>query len=332
MTRGRRHRIAIIGCGVVSEMHFRGYRAHEDRVEIVAAVDPSPERRRWVTETFGVETTFPSISAAIAGCVFDVAVVSTPSHVRLEAVAELAAAGKHLFVEKPLADGVAKAREIVEVADEAGVLLAVDQNFRYHYAFGHARDAIRDGRIGRVVSIDHRELMWREVSGWRAEQTHHALSVMGVHWFDGFRFILGREADWLVATTHRSAAMHAAGETDASVHVRFGDVSVNYTQSFSSRVERIETIVIGETGTLLFDYDHLEIHTADDVETVSNPWAGAGKPESAFLGLDDLLAAVDSGGQPSNSGRDNLRTLSLLEGAYLSAATGELVRLQEGVL
>ncbi|KAA9106639.1 Gfo/Idh/MocA family oxidoreductase [Microbacterium rhizomatis] len=313
-------------------MHFRGYLAHPDRIEIVAAVDPSPERREWVTETFGITATFGSISEALEGADFEVAVVSTPSHVRLVAVEELAAAGIHLFVEKPLADGVAQAIEIVDVASAAGVLLAVDQNFRYHYAFGHARDAIREGRIGRVIAIDHRELMWREVTGWRAEQRHHSLSVMGVHWFDGFRFILGQEADWLVATTHRSPALEAAGETDASIHVRFADIGVNYTQSFSSRVERIETIVIGEAGTLLLDYDHLEIHTADGVETVSNPWAGPGKPESAFLGLDDLLTAIDAGGEPSNSGRDNLRTLSLLEAAYLSAETGEPVRFQDGVL
>lgn len=332
MTGSVPHRIAIIGCGGVSEMHFRGYLAHPDRVEIVAAVDPSDERRQWVADTFGITATFASIGEAIAQADFDVAVVSTPSHVRLEAVEELAAAGKHAFVEKPLADGVAEAVKIVDAAAAAGVLLAVDQNFRYHYSFGQARDAIRDGRIGEVVSIDHRELMWREVVGWRAEQAHHALSVMGVHWFDGFRFILGREADWLVATTHRSEALVAAGETDASIHVRFGDIGVNYTQSFSSRIERIETIVIGQLGTLLFDYDHLEIHTADGVERVSNPWAGPGKPESAYLGLDDLLTAIDTGTQPSNSGVDNLRTLSLLEGAYESAASGELVRFREGVL
>lgn len=332
MTGPAKHRIAIIGCGVVSEMHFRGYLAHPDRVEIVAAVDPSPERRQWVTDTFSIPATFASIGEALEGADIDVAVVSTPSHVRLEAVEELARAGVHVFVEKPLADGVAAATRIVEAADAAGVLLAVDQNFRYHYAFGHARDAIRDGRIGRVVSVDHRELMWREVTGWRAEQVHHSLSVMGVHWFDGFRHILGREADWLVATTHRSAALDAAGETDASIHIRFGDVGVNYTQSFSSRVERVETIVIGEEGTLLLDYDHLEIHTADGVETIANPWAGSGKPESAYLGLDDLLTAIDTGGAPTNSGVDNLRTLSLLEGAYRSAETGELVRFQDGVL
>ncbi len=327
-----RHRIAIVGNGGVSDMHFRGYLAHPERVEIVASVDPSDERREWVEQSFGITATFPTIADAIAGADFDVAVVCTPSHVRLEAVQELAAAGKHLYVEKPMADGVEEARRVVAAASDAGVLLAVDQNFRYHYAFGQARAAIRSGRIGAVVSVDQRELQWREVSGWRAEQVHHALSVMGVHWFDGFRYILGREADWLVAATHKSSSLDAAGETDASIHVRFGDVGVNYTESFSSRIDQVETIVIGETGTLRFDYNRLEIHTADGVETVENPWSGDGKPESAYLGLAELLRAIDEGGEPSNSGTDNLRTLSLLEGAYRSAANGEVVRFENGEL
>ncbi len=328
----RTHRLAVVGCGNVSDMHFRGYLAHPERVTITAAVDPSPERRAWVQREFGITATFESIADAVAGADFDVAVVSTPSHVRLSAVEELSAAGKHLFVEKPMADGVEQAKDVVDAAARAGVLLAVDQNFRYHYAFGQARDAIRAGRIGRILSIDQRELVWREVSGWRAEQQHHALSVMGVHWFDGFRYLIGREADWLVAETHRSPATVASGETDATVHVRFGDIGVNYIQSFTSRVERIETIVIGDEGTLALDYDHLEIHRADGVEVIENPWSGDAKPESAYLGLEQLLDAIDDGGQPSNSGDDNLRTLSLLDAAYRSADTGEVVRFTDGVL
>ncbi len=313
-------------------MHFRGYLAHRDRVEVVAAVDPSADRRRWVTTTFGISETFDSIGTALEGVDFDTAVVSTPSHVRLEAVTELAASGKHLFVEKPLADSVESATEIVGIAAGANVELAVNQNFRYHYAFTQAREAIRSGRIGRPVSIDHRELMWREVVGWRAEQQHHALSVMGVHWFDGFRYMLDREADWLTATTHRSPLQAVMGETDASVHLRFGDVGVNYTHSFASRIESVETIVVGEQGALRLDYDQVEIHTSDGLEKVINPWSGLAKPESAYLGLNDLLTAVDRGTKPTNSGRDNLQTLSLLEGAYRSAVSGETVTFSEGLL
>lgn len=326
------HRVAIIGCGNVSDMHFRGYAARPDRVEVVAAVDPVAERREWARENFGVERTFASIAELLAEVEIDVASVCTPSTVRREAVSELAAAGVPMMVEKPLADDMDEAREIVALARDAGVLLAVDQNFRDHYAFGLARTAVRDGRIGRVLGIQQSELMWREVVGWRAEARHHALAVMGVHWFDGFRYLIDRDADFLVAQTFRSPEHEVAGETDAFIQIHFGDVPVNYTQSFASRVERVETIVLGEHGTLRLDYDTLEIHTADGVETISNPCAGDGKPISAYRSLERLLDAIESGSEPENSGADNLKTLSLLFAAYRSAETGEPVALQGGLL
>ncbi len=326
------HRLAVIGAGIVSGMHFRGYLDRPDRVEVVAAVDPVPERRAWVESTFGITTTYASIAELLDAGSFEVAVVCTPSHVRRDAIVELAKAGKHLFVEKPLADGIEEAREVVEIARQAEVKLAVDQNFRDHYAFGLARDAIRAGRIGRVLGIDQSELTYRTVAGWRARMAHNALSVMGVHWFDGFRQLLDADADWLVARTYSSPAMGAAGETDAFVQIRFGDATVNYTQSFSSRVERCETVVIGETGTLRFDYDHLEIHDANGVEVLENPFAGDGKPAAAFRELDQLLVAIETGGEPGNSGVDNLKTLSLLAAAYRSAETGEPVTFTEGLI
>jgi predicted dehydrogenase len=327
-----RHRVAIVGSGNVSEMHFRGYLDRPDRVELVAAVDPSPERRAWVTETFGIRDTYASIAELVAGTDVEVASVCTPSTVRLEAVRELAAAGKHLLVEKPMADDMDEARAIVRTAADAGVLLAVDQNFRDHYAFGLARDAIRAGRIGRVLGIDQSELMWREVAGWRAEARHHALAVMGVHWFDGFRYLIDGDADTISAVIFTHPAMATAGETDAFVQVRFGEVPVNYTQSFASRVERVETIVLGEAGTLRLSYDALEVHTADGVETTTNPAAGSGKPISAYRSLERLLDAIEAGTEPENSGADNLKTLSLLFGAYESARTGAPVTLTGGLL
>jgi predicted dehydrogenase len=314
------HRLAIVGCGIVSDMHFRGYLAHPESVQIVAACDPAADRRAYVAEL-------------LAGADFDVAVVLTPSHVRLDTVRRLAAAGKHVFVEKPMADSMDEARAIVDVCGEAGVKLAVDQNFRYHYSFGLARDAIGAGAIGRVLGIDQRELVFREVTGWRAEATHHALSVMGVHWFDGFRYLLPADAEWISARTYASPALSSAGESDAFVQVRFGDATVNYTQSFSSRIERIETIVFGESGTLRLDYGSLEIARADgSVERVVNPHAGDGKPESAYLGLANLLDSIGTSEEPSNGGVDNLKTLSLLAAAYRSAETDAPVTLSGGLI
>ena len=69
-----------------------------------------------------------------------------------------------------------EARRTVEACASAGVQLAVHQNFRYHYPFDLARSLVRAGRIGRVMTVLHRELLFRTDSGWRASTERHACS------------------------------------------------------------------------------------------------------------------------------------------------------------
>ena len=316
-----RHRVVVVGAGRISSMHFDYFAQRPERIELVGAVDPSEERRAWATDTYGVPAV-ASIGDAIAGLDFDVAVVATPSHVRVPAVLELAAAGKHILVEKPFANSLAEAQQMVDAAEAAGVQLAVDQNFRDHYPFELARAAIEAGRIGRVIGIEQRELQFRSEVGWRMELDRYALMIMGVHWFDGFRMLAGQDPTWLTATLASSPAIATNGETDAFALVRFGDVVATLVQSFSSRVDRTETVVLGESGTLHLDYDRLEIRTADGVEEQTGEGFGAGKSLSAYRQLEHLLDAVDSGREAPNSGRDNLRTIGLLEAVYDSAASG----------
>ncbi len=327
------HNIAVVGCGGVSGMHFTGYAAHPDRVRVVAACDPVAERRDWARDTYGVSETFDSIEELLEHGGFTAAVVCTPSTVRESALKALAAAGIHIFVEKPMADTYAEAVRAVEVCADAGVLLAVNQNFRYHYAFGIAAGLVRDGAIGAVRSIAHQDLTFRQDKGWRIQSPRHALSVMGVHWFDGFRQLIGSDADQISCRTFSAPAINCVGETDASVSIDFGAVPVSYVQSFSSRYSHTETIVVGESGTLRFDYGQLTRIDADKRETVfTNPHSGPGKPESTFLGLAALLDAIENGDEPANSGQDNLKTISLLDGAYRSATERQPVRLTGGLL
>jgi predicted dehydrogenase len=153
-----------------------------------------------------------------------------------------------------------------------------------------------------------------------------------VHWFDGFRQLLDADADWLTARTWSSPLAPAAGETDAFVQIHFGDATVNYVESFASHIRQVETVVLGDKGTLRLTYDTLEVFTDGRHEVRQNPHAGSGKPESTYRSLARLLDAVDSGGEPSNSGADNLKTLSLLAAAYRSATTAQPVHLENGLL
>jgi len=312
-------------------MHFDYFALRPERIELVGAVDPSDERRTWASETYGIPAV-GSIAEAVADLDFDVAVVATPSHVRVPAVRELAAAGKHILVEKPFANDLAEAQQMVAMADEAGIHLAVDQNFRDHYPFELARAAIAEGRIGRVIGIEQRELQFRSEVGWRMELDRYALMIMGVHWFDGFRMLAGADPTWLTASIASSPAIATNGETDAFAFVRFGDIVATLVQSFASHVDRTETVVLGESGTLHLDYDRLEIRTADGVETRVGEGFGAGKSLSAYRQLEHLLDAIDSGVEAPNSGRDNLRTMGLLDAVYASAAAdGRPVLFDDGL-
>lgn len=326
----KRFDVALIGCGNISRMHANAYRPHPERIRLVAACDPVPEAVARARDEYGVPLGFSSIAEAVDGAEWDLAVVCTPTFVREAAIAELAAAGKHIFVEKPMADTYDEAQRMVEACDRAGVTLAVNQNFRHHYPFDKARSLIAEGRIGSVVAIAHQELNFRQDKGWRTGVDRHALSVMGIHWFDGFRWMLNDEPASIACNLRSSPAINAAGETDIAMTIRFQDgVIVSYGQSFSSLVKRIETVVIGDAGTLRLTYDGLELYANGDSTTPElvweNPSRGTNKPLATYLNLDHVLTAIERGEESTLSGHDNLKTVRMLDAAYESNLAGQPV-------
>ena len=329
--------LAVVGCGGVSRMHLDGYTAHPERVRVVALCDPDGSNLRDKQKKYAVEAGYTSVDDLVREARFDVAVVCTPTVVREPVIRQLAEAGKHVFAEKPLADSYGEAEGIVSACEAAGVTLGVDQNFRCFYAFNVARQVIQGGRLGTVLSVVHRDLMFRQDSGWRIGCERHALSVMGVHWLDGFRWMLNSDAAAVTAHTYSSPAIDCAGETDAVVQIGFENgTAVSYVESFSSPIREGGTVVIGEEGTMHFVYDRLWVYTKaggrEPVEEIENPVFVQGKPESPFHLLNEMLTALDLGQEPGNSGQDNLKTIALLEAVYRSAAEGKTVLLKGGRL
>ena len=323
-------RVAIVGCGNVAQMHFEAYSGRPERVEVVAACDPVPALREAATSRWGVRQTVATVDALLGDndLDFDIGIVCTPTPVRRAVVEQLARGGKHLFVEKPFADNWDEAAAMVDVAGRAGVLIGVNQNFRYHYPFDIAHEYISAGRIGSVTSILHQDLMRRQDTGWRTTTRRHAFSVMGVHWFDGLRWMLRDEATAIQARQRSSAAIDCAGETDITAIATFaGGTIATIVESFSSPIKRTDTVVIGDRGALLLTYAGATLYdgAGNALERRETPFAGPRKPEATLVNLELLAAAVGTGTDPVNSGRDNLRTIALLDAAYQAAETGETV-------
>lgn len=324
------HQLALIGCGGVAQMHLDGLARHADRAQIIAVCDPDAQRRATFVARYDIEGGYDSLDALLQSGDFDGFIVCTPTDVRGAVVAQLARAGRPILVEKPFAAAYDEALQMVEICENNGAALGVDQNFRYHYPFLRARQLIAEGAIGAVNNIAHRDLFFRQDGGWRTQQSRHALMVMGVHWLDGIRLLAGRDADSVYAQMRSSQAVNCAGETEANVQVGFdGGPIADYFQSFSAALNQTQTLVIGEAGTLVLDYNGIALHRrGQDVERFDNDaYAGDNKPESAWACLDELLR---NGAQASNSGRDNLKTIALLEAAYRSASEGRIVRLRDG--
>ncbi|HEX5323099.1 MAG TPA: Gfo/Idh/MocA family oxidoreductase [Capsulimonadaceae bacterium] len=332
-----RHNVAVVGCGGVSSMHLDGIGKHPDRVRVVAVCDPDPQRVAATRDQYDIPAGFSSVSEMVNGSEWQVAIICTPTSLREPIVAELAAAGKHILVEKPMASSYQEAERMIALCDKAGVHLAVDQNFRYHYPFELTREKIAAGLIGSVTSIVHRDLFFRQDKGWRTGEKRHGLAVMGIHWLDGMRWILGSDAASLYSQMRSSDAIDCAGDTDATVTIAFENgVIATYVQSFSSTVGGTETLVIGDCGALKVSYEGVALFDKPGLpepkESWPNVYAGPNKPESAFACLDLLLSSIESQKEPANSGRDNLKTVALLEACYQSASSGSPVRLKKGLL
>jgi predicted dehydrogenase len=334
----RQFKLAFIGCGGISRSHLNNYAAHSDRVKLVATCDIVPERARETKDAYGAEAAFTSVEETLAGAQFDVAVVCTPTPVRQEVVEPLARAGKHIYIEKPLADTIDEARRMVDICNDAGVMMAVDQTYRYYYPFDLARQVIASGRIGKPISVIHRGLNFRQDAGWRTECKRHTLAVMGVHWVDGFRWMLQSEATEVRAVSHSSAGIDCVGETDANVQILFANgTAVSYVQSFSCPPGGYaDTIVVGEAGALHMNYGKVALYAQGQQDAPVEEWPieAQGDPHrwAVYRLLDELLVGIEMGNQPANNCMDNLKTISLLEAAWQSADTGKPITLEGGMV
>jgi predicted dehydrogenase len=167
--------LLVVGAGQRGA-HYARHAAATGAGDVVAVAEADPGRREWFAREFLIppERVYDSWTA-VPGRIADAAVIATQDRDHEEPAVLLAGLGYHLLLEKPMAPTEDAARRIAAAADEAGVMLAVCHVLRYTTYTKRVKSLIDDGRIGRIVSIQHLEPV-----GW----WHQAHSFVRGPWRD----------------------------------------------------------------------------------------------------------------------------------------------------
>ena len=182
--------VALIGSGFMGKAHALAWGAvhavfgkgPRPRLELLC--DASPARAEAMAAQFGFARFTDDWRAAIADERVQVVSITTPNRLHRDMVLAAAAAGRHIWCEKPLALSLAEAEEMAEAVRRAGVAAAVGYNYTQNPTFQHAVRLLREGAIGRPVHfrgfvdedyLADPELPW----SWRALKSEAGLGVLG---------------------------------------------------------------------------------------------------------------------------------------------------------
>jgi predicted dehydrogenase len=157
-------RVAIVGCGNISEPYARTLQSYP-QLELVGATDLVPERAKALVAKYGGRV-YPDLESVLGDDQVDVIVNLTIHHAHPTVIAQCIKAGKHVHSEKPLALTYSEAQRLVSLAEAKGVRLSCSPITYMGEAQQTAWKAIRDGRVGPV------RVVYAEVNHGRIESWH----------------------------------------------------------------------------------------------------------------------------------------------------------------
>jgi len=332
-------RIGILGAGfIVNDCHLVAYRkAGFNPVAIASRTRASAEKvaqRHAIAKVYDIPEQLlddPSIE------VLDIAVPPMHQLGLIKAACQRKTV-KGILAQKPLGMNYREAVEAVAACEKAGIVLAVNQNMRYDQSVRAARTLLENGTLGEPVfaTIDMRGIPhwmdWHKDLGWLT------LRIMSIHHLDTFRYWFGDPEGIYcsVRTDPRTKFTHTDGICAYILEYPNGLRCVGIDDTWTGpakegcpadiriewRIEGTKGIAIGDIGWCKDPYTSpstIRYSSIGDTDWHRPVWTGSWFPD-AFVGtMAQLLIALETGQEPAISGRDNLKTMALVEAAYLSA-------------
>lgn len=334
----------IVGSGTVADYHI-GAVLDTEGAELVAVYSRSEGRARQTGEQHGVAW-YTDHREMLESPDIDVVCICTPSGVRIPMVTDAAAAGKHLVIEKPLDVTLENVDRIIQAAQDAGVKLMGIFQLRYGEAINRVREAVRGGKLGRMVLGDayikwFRPQAYYDSADWRgnwALEGGGALMTQGSHNVDLLQWVMGpvkrvyARMGTLVHDIEVEDTLVAALEYESGA---LGVIEAT-TSSHPGLPAKLE--FSGSEGTIVMEADQITLwdiqgEASEAADARLTDLAKAASDSKTFgteghkAQLAEMVRILNEGGEPVIDGPESRRAIELILAIYKSARTGKPVDL-----
>ncbi len=341
----RKYGFGVIGCGVISDTHIKAIESIEE-AELVAVCDTREQAARAKADKWGCAW-YTDLDQMLASPDIHVVNVVVPSGLHARLGLQAADAGKHVICTKPIDITLEAIDTLIAAGRRNGVKIAATHQCRDFKIYRRAKDAIEQGRLGKVLYGNVRVPWYRSDEyygdGWhgtRALDGGGALMNQSIHYIDLLIWMMGEVKT--VCGFAEALAHDIEVEDCATAALRFSDRSQGMIQGTTCTYRGYEARLglHGTRGNITIVGDELMMWDLEGEEVYHNPAAGhaggASDPKSGMVGeavtaharqIRDVLLAVEEGREPELSADEARRSVEVILAIYKSSETRQFVDL-----
>ena len=324
-------RVAVLGIGWWSDVLADACKRSE-RFEIVTCFTRSADKRAAFAKKYGCAQA-ESYEAILRDASIEAVINTTPNNAHLETTRQAAAAGKHVFLDKPIANTVAEGLEIARICEQAGVVLALGYQRRREGHFRWIRKEIEAGRFGRLVqaegNISRDRLGKIDLTSWRYQSEGMPGGVMlqiGIHYVDVLEMLMGP----VKRVSGMASQLVLPGDNPDVANLilehESGALS-NLTASYASASEYYMMNIYGKEATAYYDVFNGLRHLKRGEAQASRVATEIG--DTIREELDEFADCVRDGGKPETDGFWASRNLAVIKAGVKSAREGRAIDVAE---
>lgn len=324
-------KVACIGMGWWSDVLADAIK-RSGKLEIVSCYTRTKDKRDAFAKKYGCKAV-ASYEDILKDRSVEAIINTTPNDVHLETTAAAAAAGKHVFLDKPIATTVADGRAITEACRKAKVVLAMGYQRRKESHFRWVKQQIDAGVFGKLVNaeanISRDRLGKFEAGSWRYTEAGMPGGVMlqiGIHYVDVLEYLMGP----VKAVSGRATQLVLPGENAdvASLILEHENGALaTLNACYASASEYYLMNIYGKEATAYYDL-HGGLRWLKRGSNIAEP-VKCEKNDTIVEELEEFAAAARGEGKPEMDGEKGTRSLAVLLAGVKSAREGRRVEIAE---